>query len=519
VKKPIVVFLTCLILCFISSAQGGWKQNLYPQNAFTSRCQNAIETPNGNLIYVGLISDTVNHQTISKLAVVLADKFGNFINIKKYGQLNFQYMYISISAKASILKGANSFFLTTIARDTSKYISGLLIKFDYNGDTIWQKKYKGANTDVMPFSLNYSTDGGILLCGNFIEWQTPSTGKVPLMILKTDISGNEKWRKKIYNTNGLDFLAGSDVIQDSVSKKIIVVGSQQSYGVQGGGNAVSYQGYVLCTDSVGNKIWEKSLNNFGAGGYGQIVKLKDKNYITCGGWSDHSTINDFYLNGYVVKFDINGTILWSKKVFEPDIDNFLLYLTERTNGDIVVCGSISIDQIPKGGRINPVLLKLDSNGNLLKQQVIGHNYKGGYEYPISFAPTSDNGFLISTFFYGKGNPTPFSIIKVDSTVCDSTSAWCTEVALGNDELENRNVKWEVFPNPANEMINFTFPQAQGSNTFIKITDISGREIENITLQNDTKLSINTSSYQTGIYFVTLYYNTKAIETKKLMIVR
>ena len=517
-KNNFVIFFF-LISSFTAFSQGGWKQNFYPQNAFSSRCQNAIETPNGNLIYVGLISDTVNHQTISKLAVVLADKFGNVTSIKKYGQANFQYFYNNIATKASILKGGNCFYLSTIAKDTSKYISGILLKFDYNGDTIWQKKYKGATTDVIPFSLKYSSDGGILLCGNLIEWLTSTTGNVPLMILKTDILGNEQWRKKFYNANGLNFLAGYDLIQDSATKKIIVVGNQQSYGVQGGGNAVSYQGYVLCTDSVGNKIWEKSMNNFGADGYRQIVKLKDKNFIICGGWVDRSTINDFYLNGYVVKFDINGTELWSKKFLQPDIDNILFFVIEKSNGDIVVCGNMDIDQIPKHGRINPVLLKLDHNGNLLNQQVIGHNYKGGYEYPVSFEPMNDKGFLISTFFYGKGNPTPFSIIKVDSTFCDSTSAWCTEVALGNDELENRNVKWEVFPNPANEMINFTFPQAQGSNTFIKITDISGREIENITLQNDTKLSINTSQYQTGIYFVTLYNNGNATETKKLMIVR
>jgi hypothetical protein len=263
------------------------------------------------------------------------------------------------------------------------------------------------------------------------------------------------------------------------------------------------------------------MNNFTAAGFTQILQLSDKNFITCGAWSDSIGISNSYLQGFLVKFDLYGNIIWSKKYFKKDIETFLYWIVESKSGDLVICGGAYFDQsFTKYYKYNPLLLKVDKNGNILMQKIIGHIANQGYEYPMSLEATSDKGFLISTYFYGMKNPTPYSIIKVDSTFCDSTEAWCREVALGVEDLGTKDIGFRVYPNPAKEQINISITNQYAEKPrLISIVDILGKEVIKTQILNDDKATLSTNDLETGIYFVRIIENGVAIETQKLFIQR
>lgn len=86
--------------------------------------------------------------------------------------------------------------------------------------THFGKKYYDLYRDIICQMVTKSVDGGFLVTG-----LAQSTGSNTLLLIKTDINGNELWRKYISKTapNGQD---AKIILQDSVSKKIVTVGYQ-----------------------------------------------------------------------------------------------------------------------------------------------------------------------------------------------------------------------------------------------------------------------------------------------------
>lgn len=149
----------------------------------------AFEAPNGNIILVGYTNDTLNNSATSKLSVLGLDAAGQFLWRKDYGRTTFQYLYNLFTTRAVITDGTN-FYLYSIAADSNnKYLSAL-IKFNYTGDTLWQKKFYDPTDYLYVQGLTKSVDNGFLLTG-FFEGNLTTT-----LLIKTDNSGNELWRKK-----------------------------------------------------------------------------------------------------------------------------------------------------------------------------------------------------------------------------------------------------------------------------------------------------------------------------------
>ena len=79
-------------------------------------------------------------------------------------------------------------------RDSNNKYIGVLIKFDLNGDTIWQKRFYDPANAVYPQMVSTSVDGGFLITGMYDD---PLIVAQQAMLIKTDASGNELWRKQV----------------------------------------------------------------------------------------------------------------------------------------------------------------------------------------------------------------------------------------------------------------------------------------------------------------------------------
>jgi len=80
-------------------------------------------------------------------------------------------------------------------------------------------------------------------------------------------------------------------------------------------------------------------------------------------------------------------------------------------------------------------------------------------------------------------------------------------------IENNEVKFSVYPNPANDMIKIILPEA---NQKIEILDISGKIIYQSENNNLNELNIDVSNWTAGLYILNVY-SDHSIQTQKLII--
>ncbi|OFX19023.1 MAG: hypothetical protein A2033_15150, partial [Bacteroidetes bacterium GWA2_31_9] len=182
---------------------------------------------------------------------------------------------------------------------TTKDVLGIkrdffLFKTDNIGDTLWLKRYGGSDNDVAK-KVIHTLDNGFLLCG----WTNSNTnGYEDAYLVKTDSIGNQQWAKQYGGTNADVF---NSVIQTADSG-FVAVGYSYSYGTYN-------QIYLIKTDSEGNMQWYKTF------AYEQGAGASDLKQTTDGGFIIAA---DFYVSAtdqtdaYLLKTDNLGIKQWDK---------------------------------------------------------------------------------------------------------------------------------------------------------------------------------------------------------------
>jgi len=513
--------LILFILLFFSTVDKaqGFRARIYTPYTLTGISKSIHEISTGNYFATGLALDTFQGKYFNHLVIMGLNNSGQVNWTKKYGNSKFNYLSNHI-IRRSFYKQGNYIYHACCVRDSNNKQIGVLIKFDFNGDTIWQQIYKDPTDDVIPQMVTSSIDGGFLITGFF------QGNNSPCMLIKTNANGKELWRKKISKINP-DVSDGKAIIQDSSSKKIVIVGYQYLTGGDTHEN-------VLVLDSLGNKLSQNYFNSFG-GLLTDLIQTKDKRFVAVGQRIFPQTMfGDNLIKPFAVKFHIDSVSnpIWKIDNYSPlTLYNNFNCLYELSNEDLIIGGDIDtihIKNLPENSLFR--LTRISKNGTIINERLYDYslNQTNSYLQSVSFLSPGSNSSVLAAFQLYNGNPNPMFFVKYDANGCDSTAAHCATVNMvGEIELEMLNYKFEIYPNPANEILNIErnpdsyrdLNSFDLNRTQIKITDITGREIQNIRIQNQENISINTKSYQTGIYFVSLIIEGIAIETKKLMIVR
>ena len=162
-KLAYIIFIITLTItnCY---SQGGFSKNYFFNTSLTSLITDAFETPIGNLILVGKTNDSLNGQNFNRLTVIGATANGTELWRKSYGNYKFQYLNNTFTSRAVITYN-NCFYLYSAALDSNNKYFSVLIKFNFNGDTLWQKKYYDATDYLYIQSICKSVDNGFLMTG------------------------------------------------------------------------------------------------------------------------------------------------------------------------------------------------------------------------------------------------------------------------------------------------------------------------------------------------------------------
>lgn len=368
--------------------------------------------------------------------------------------------------------------------DTTDQKQQCLTQFNrQTGELIWRKYYG------VPPQRNYSTffiktfDGGYALTGQSVD---STNGQIPL--IKTDNLGNQVW---VNYYGGASYEGAYSLIQTS-DTGYLLFGFTESFG------AGQQDFYLVKTDSLGNQQWHKTYGSPGIDvGWG-ITSLQDGNYLLTGASGDGSGNT----NGVIRKINSAGDLIWFKNyTYQNQFGNNLFWTKELNDGSLISVG-MTHDNNDAG-----FVLKSDSYGNIIWQRKYNKNNDTDLFYSI--VTTNDGGFLLGGQVR---NVTPFNqdawLLKVDEYGC--TYPDCT---VGIDENDNTKVVADIYPNPASELLNIEFQDTE--NYLVTLSDINGK-IVFTTTTDETLLTVNVSSFTTGVYVLQLV-SKRSLVNKKIII--
>jgi hypothetical protein len=509
-----------LVIAHLGSNAQGFRSRYYLPNAKTNETKAIFESTPSNYIAGGFIVDSAY---TNRLCIMGLNSQGQLQWAKKYGSNKFMYLS-NLLISRSFYKQGNYLYYTGAVYDSSSTNinknAGVLIKFDLNGDTVWQKVYRDVDTleDVIPQMITASADGGFLITGWFQNWSNTPYGKC--LLIKTDANGNELWRKKVIKNSYPDVQDGKAIAQDSASKKIVIVGYQYI------GGSSSYNN-ILILDSLGVKLSQQSWDGIGAGGYLlDLIQTKDKKFVAVGVNFYPQTIGGNNIRGsYIVKFDIDmpNIPIWKIYNFDkPTLGNIFNCISELPDGNLLVGGIIDTLQQYNINRNNFVrFARFTKNGVLIDKSY--YDYKinaAGNDNNLSLTDlhlTHDGGWVAALQVVNFPSPNPFFFVKYDSMGCDSSLTYCQSVAAGENELEIKSDRLKIYPNPSSGLLHLELTSKNLNNYKLKLTNVLGADevFVDTGKQNDV-LRIDINHLKNGIYFLQVLDEGKLIHTEKII---
>jgi len=136
--------------------------------------------------------------------------------------------------------------------------------------------------------------------------------------------------------------------------------------------------------------------------------------------------------------------------------------------------------------------------------IIDKPFLTGDSVRISLLQKGGNDSLFRDNFVWAKKDTTIDIPMFNIYGCDSTVRYrCgTNIGFANDI--DKDLKWNIYPNPANDIIQVKLSSNDPIKYSITIIDIAGREVRTHSLAND---KIDISALKSGMYFIKLV-NTK-----------
>ncbi len=372
----------------------------------------------------------------------------------------------------------------------------LLLRYNSDGEYQWKKTYGSVNEESGS-RIIAADDGGYFLLGQ----TTPRSGIGKNMFLvKTDAEGTEQWRTTYGGENGT---GGDDMIQLSDGNFAIVGFLAKDD---------DFQVYFIKIDDKGDLIWEKS---FGGSAYdtgSSVRETRDGGFVICG---YTSSMGAGGRDGYVVRLDDSGSLLWEETFGHVNNDQFE-GIAETPAGNFIAVGNTVTRITTDEQYTDAFMVKLDKNGNHIWSKQFGGYLSDGW---VEILKTNDGGYvnLGNTQSYSKSRDIYLSKVNNDGVISS------IDKEQGSKTRPDNFVLYQNYPNPfnASTRIKFTVPQGKfEQHVSIKLIDILGHI--RATLLDTRKnpgvyeIQFTANHLSSGVYF----YQLKAGEsvcTKKLIL--
>ena len=174
-----------------------------------------------------------------------------------------------------------------------------LMKIDSLGNYLWSHPYGGAESEEA-VTVMERPGSGFYLAGMS---NSMSQGNFDVMLIKTDLNGNQEWMKTYANP-------AWDRINDAVMTKdtgIVMVGYRQA--LLGSESDI----LIMRMNKDGDTLWTKTIGTIGEDQATSVTRFQDSLYIVVG---DMFVPDSNLVKGCIISFNDQGTIL-SQQIIGP----------------------------------------------------------------------------------------------------------------------------------------------------------------------------------------------------------
>ena len=510
--KKTIVFLLAFFIAFTISAKElelEWIKGYGDTN--DDVFQSVINTKDEGYVAVGytdLSTSTrksyntqVTTAKFNDALIVKYDKDGNVLWDKTFGG-NYDDNYSSvIEASDGNYIVAGYFCSDDIEGIENKgRCDALLVKYDKDGNIIWKKSFGGNDSDIF-YSITETHDGNYATagytCSTDIEGFENLNGNCNALTVKYDKAGNVLWKKVFYD-NYSEYYS----VIETEDKNIVCVGKVRGNidGLQVYETAPDTDSLIVKYDKDGNEIWKKSFGGSKDDGYTSVIETKDKGYVVVGN-TKSTNIENLDINDskqfIILKYDKAGNVIWMNS-FEGVVTDMNNSLIETQDGNILTNGFVlNSDENP-----NPFLIKFDSNGKEIMRKELS-NVVG---LLLSLTESSDKSIACAGMFglstleglENKGN--------VDALIVKYSFTYNVEKV----ESENGTFELDKTSGRNGELINVTVNPNENYEFSHLLVTVGTNDYE----VKDTKFYIPASDVKVKAIFTLKKFEVKAEENNK-----
>lgn len=212
-----------------------------------------------------------------------------------------------------------------VAGTTQSYGAGgadaWLIKFDANGNQLWNRTYGGPNMDIGDF-IDRTADGGYVIFGSTDNFGT--SGSTDAWMIKTDGNGVEQWNKTFGGVDYEEAMSG----QQTTDGGYIFAGTKQ---VADGTTDI----WVVKTDADGTKVWEQTLGGTDYDTGYSVQQTSDGGYFIVGDYTNTVTMNP---DVYAAKLGNDGSMKWNETFDRNGTEDRGYYGIQTTDHGYIITG-------------------------------------------------------------------------------------------------------------------------------------------------------------------------------------
>jgi parallel beta-helix repeat protein len=208
-----------------------------------------------------ILGETFNETSKNRIWLVKTDENGNEQWNKTYGENENAF------GESLILTSDGGFIIIGTKKTGPYNLDFWLLKFDKNGNMLWNKTYGGSNWD-WGLSILEANDSGYFLLGRL----GPFKENDDLWLIKTNENGYEQWNKT-FGGKGND---GGESIISIINGNYLIIGSTSSFGA---GNSDLW---MIKIDGNGSEYWNKTIGGKDDDWGRSIIQTIDGEYIIGG---------------------------------------------------------------------------------------------------------------------------------------------------------------------------------------------------------------------------------------------
>jgi hypothetical protein len=316
-----------------------------------------IRTEQGGFAFAGYGRDTVQHMVFG----FVNDFFDSVQLFRYYTPNTFAFQGIAI-----LQYDANTFYVSGVHTDA---VPGdakpVLVKIDSLGNRWWEKVYDQGRLNYTQ-SITKLANGNLLL-GSVKNDLAIANERSNTWLLEVDTGGIliRQW------TDSTDSTYVAEGLQQTMNGGIIYGAQKKNW--QSAFHSISFYITIVKMDSNFNMRWAFTRGENTLSTYNEITDIEilpNGNIIATGNLANYDS--DTALNGYIVKLDTGGHLIWENFYRGINVSQTLNFLNDI---DVLPDGSLIAVGMAQDNNQHPSqvgwFLKLDSNGCEIENCLIG----------------------------------------------------------------------------------------------------------------------------------------------------